>query len=395
MNKAILWTKDFLILTCVHFFIGLNFYLLMVIISVHAIDGFGASPSEAGLAASIFVVGSLVGRLFTGELLRRTGPRKMLYGGLIFGLVMSLLYFGANGIIFLISVRFFHGISFGIAHTAATTIAANIIPRERTGEGMGYYMLATTLATGIGPFLAMFINQRTGFNMIFAACAISAVLALVGALFLTVPEAAVTEERHKAITEFNLRSVFEPRTIPIAIFCGLIYFSYSSVLAFLSVYSRQIRLTDAAGFFFVVYAIAVLISRPHIGRLVDSKGENSVMYPSLLMFLLGMLMLSRTHQWYVLLTAAALIGIGTGGVQSISQAVSVKMTPPHRLGLATSTFWIFNEVGIGMGPFILGLFVPYTGYRGMYACMASVSLACALLYYTVHGRKARRITLVD
>ena len=54
MHKPKLWTKDFLIICFANFFVALNFYLLMVISSVFAIDSFHSSPSEAGLAAGIF-----------------------------------------------------------------------------------------------------------------------------------------------------------------------------------------------------------------------------------------------------------------------------------------------------------------------------------------------------
>ncbi len=67
MNKPKLWTKDFLIISFLHFFITLNFYMLMVVISVFAIDNFHSSPSEAGLSASIFVIGTLIARLFSGK----------------------------------------------------------------------------------------------------------------------------------------------------------------------------------------------------------------------------------------------------------------------------------------------------------------------------------------
>ncbi len=388
MNKPKLWTKDFLIVVLVHFFIALNFYLLMVIVSVFAMDSFQSSPSEAGLAASIFVIGTSIARLFSGRWIERTGRKRMLYSGLILSLAMTLSYFGINGIVTLLVVRLLHGVAFGMAHTATGTIVANIIPQERTGEGIGYYMLAATLATAIGPFLGMFISQYGNFAMVFIACAISAALALACAMFLSVREIALTEEQLETIGGFNLKSFFEPKVIPISIVCGVIYLCYSSVLAFLAVYSREIHLVEAASFFFIMYAISVLLSRPYIGRLVDSAGENSTMYPSIIIFTAGMVVLAQAHHGYVLLVAGILIGVGSGAVQSISQAVSVKVTPPHRMGLATSTFWIFNDVGIGVGPFILGLLIPLTGYRGLYMCMGIVAFACTFLYYILHGKRA-------
>lgn len=389
--KTKLWTKDFFLITFVSFFVALNFYLLMVVISVYAMDNFHSSPSEAGLAASIFIIGALIARLFSGRSIERIGRKKMLYMGVILNLIMSLMYFGVNNIMFLLVVRFLHGAAFGVTSTAAGTIVASIIPKARCGEGLGYYMLSVTLATAIGPFLGMLLNQYGSFNMIFVSCAISAAFNLVNTLMLYVPEMELTEEQLNEMKGFKFNNFFETRAIPISIVCAVIYFCYSSVLSFLTAYAKEINLMDAASFFFIIYAVVVLISRPKVGRLFDSKGENAAMYPAILIFMIGMIILSQAHQGYALLLAGAFIGLGSGAVQSISQAISVKVTPSHRLGLATSTFFMLSDVGMGIGPFIFGLFVPFTGYRGLYVCGGIVAFASLFLYYLVHGKNTMRV----
>lgn len=388
MNKPKLWTKDLLIVTLTNFFVTLNFYLLIVIISVFAMEKFHSTPSEAGLASSIFVIGALIARLFSGKWIEQIGRKKMLYTGLILGLGMTLLYFEINGVMFLFVLRFLHGAAYGITSTATGTIVANIIPKERRGEGLGYFMLSVTLAMAIGPFLGIFISQHGSFSMIFVACAISAALSLVSTFFLSVPEIKLTKEQKEEIKGYKLLNFFEAKVIPISIVCTVVYFCYSSVLSFLTAYSKEIHLVDAASFFFIVAAVVIFISRPFTGRLFDSKGENFIMYPAIIIFMMGMIILSQTHHGYTLLLAAAFIGLGLGVIQSSGQAISVKVTSPHRLGLANSTFFIFIDFGVGIGPFILGLFIPFTGYRGIYMGMAIVAFACTFLYYLLHGKRA-------
>jgi len=105
MNKPRLWTKDFIAVSLVSLFLGLSFYLLLVIISVYAMDTFHSSPSAAGLAASIFLIGGIIARLFFGRWIERIGRRKMLFLGLILNLVMIILYFVASSYILLLVVR--------------------------------------------------------------------------------------------------------------------------------------------------------------------------------------------------------------------------------------------------------------------------------------------------
>lgn len=112
------------------------------------------------------------------------------------------------------------------------------------------------------------------------------------------------------------------------------------------------------------------------------------MYPAILLVAAGMTVLGHARYGYDLLSAGAFIGLGVGAVQACSQAIAVKVSLRHRLGLANSTFFMFAEAGIGLGPFILGLPVPFIGYRGLYRGIAVSALAGIILYHVLHGRKA-------
>jgi len=81
LEKVRLWTKDFVIISFVNFFIALNFYLLMIIISEFAMNKFKALPSEAGLAAGIFIFGALIARLLSGKWIGIIGQQNTLYTG--------------------------------------------------------------------------------------------------------------------------------------------------------------------------------------------------------------------------------------------------------------------------------------------------------------------------
>ena len=159
------------------------------------------------------------------------------------------------------------------------------------------------------------------------------------------------------------------------------------MLTFISLYTKQIHLEEAASFYFLVYAITVLLSRPFSGRLFDIRGANFVVYPCLFIFAMGMLLFSQANQGISLLLAGAIIGFGYGNFISCAQAISIKEVLPHRFGLATSTYFIFVDLGFGVGPYLLGSLVPFTGYRGLYLMMTIVILATIPLYYFLHGRK--------
>ncbi|KHD86907.1 MFS transporter [Heyndrickxia ginsengihumi] len=387
MSRPKLWTKDFLIVSIANFFLYFTFYLLMATITVYATNKFHASPSMAGLASGIFVVGTLIARLFSGRSIERIGRKKMLYIGFIFILIITLLYFFVNSLALLLIIRFLNGAALGIASTATGTIVANIIPKERRGEGTGYYALSVTLAAAVGPFLGMSITEHASFNMNFILCLVLLAISFLASFFLKVPKVTLSIEELEKMKGFKLSNFFEPKVFPIAIISAFIGLGYSSILSFLTSYATEINLVDIASFFFIVYAVTILVSRPFTGRWFDSKGENFVMYPAFLLFAIGLLILSQANQGYAILLAGVFVGLGYGTYSSSGQAIAIKVSPSHRMGLATSTFFIFLDAGVGIGPFLLGLLVPFSGYRGLYVTMAAVIFVCAFLYYFVYGRK--------
>ncbi|AQQ54831.1 MFS transporter [Planococcus lenghuensis] len=383
-----LWTKDFIIVSSINFILALIFYLLMVTIAVYAVDAYGASTSEAGLITGIFIIGALTGRLLTGRVIDSFGRRRILFIGLSCFIAATFLYFIDLNIAFLLFTRFVHGISIGIASTATGTIVAQIIPDARKGEGIGYFSMSTTLSTAVGPFIGLFMTQHFTFQLLFVLCLLFEAIGLVLAFFLKVTEAdpAAVMDAPKGL---KFSSFVEPRAVPIACITLAVSFCYGSVLSFISFYAIELDLVEAAGFFFLVYAIAVLLSRPFTGRLMDRKNANVVMYPALFILAAGMLLLSSADGSVLLLLSGALIGLGFGNIQSTTQAIAVKLTPPHRFGLATSTFFIFMDAGLGFGPYLQGFLISQTSYSMLYAILGAVVLATVPLYYMLHGRKEK------
>ncbi|WP_458354127.1 MFS transporter [Peribacillus frigoritolerans] len=387
-SRARLWTKDFVIVSSINFFITLIFYLLMVTLAIYAVNELDASTSEAGLISGIFIIGTLIGRLFIGRFIDSIGRKKTLFIGLIFFTLTTLLYFVDLGIGFLLLNRLIHGMAMGMASTATGTIVAQIIPATRKGEGIGYYSMSATLATAIGPFIGLFMAQNTSFQVIFSFCLALGVISLITAFFLYVPALKVTAKVSES-KGFKLSNFIEPKALPISIITLLLAFCYSSVLSFISFYAIEIDLVNTASFFFVVYAVAVLLSRPFSGPLMDRKGSNFIMYPAFIIFGIGLLLLSMTANSFTLLAAGFLIGLGFGNMQSSSQAIAVKLTPPHRMGMATSTFFIMLDAGLGFGPYILGFIIPVTGYSTLYVILGVLVIATSVLYYFLHGKKER------
>ena len=393
MSKEKLWTKEFISISVVNFFLMLSMYLLLVTMATYASEEFNASSSTAGLVASIFILGALSGRFFAGRQMEKLGSRKILLGGTVFFILVSLFYFLPTNIYGLMAIRFFHGIGVGFATTATGTIAAHVIPSSRNGEGIGYFSLSAVLSTAVGPLIGIALINYVGYSSIFVFTLVMGIVSLLIALPIKPPK--IKYKPNPDNKGFKLSNYFESRALPIATVILVGAFAYSGILSFIAAYAKEINLVQAGGFYFLVYAIVILISRPFTGRLMDSRGGNSVVYPGLVLFAIGMLVLSQANSSITFLVAAAIIGLGYGNFQSSTQAIAIKVTPPHRMGLANSTYFIFLELGLGLGPFILGSMVPLIGYGGLYLSMVAIIILVIPLYYILHGKNDKELFLSE
>ena len=386
-----LWTRSFVIIWLVNFLNSVCFILLMVVVAKFATDRFNVSPAVAGLSASIFIIGSFVTRPFLGKSIHRIGQTKTLYIGSFLSLALTLAYFAVDSAGTLLLVRFVHGAAHGVAALAVGTIVASVIPAKRYGQGIGYFTLGQTLSTAIAPAIGLVLIASGSFDSIIIICSVAAGIALVLLPFLHVDDVELTPEQVAETKGFKLSNYFEPKAVPIGLALMVAFLCYSSVSSFLALYSEEVGLTTAAGAFFLVYAMAVFFTRPFVGRRFDEMGENSVIYPALVIFAAGLGIMALAAHSVVLLLAAAVLGIGFGAIQACGRALTVKVTPLHRMGQGTSTFYIFGDTGLGLGPLVCGLLIPVTGYRGMYGVMAAAALGALFIYHTLYGRHVGRI----
>lgn len=390
--KEKLWTTTFVVNMLLNFIFYLVFYLPTVVIGTMAMERYHASASIAGILSGIFIVGGFIARLWAGNNMKRLGAKKLLYIGTLIYFLLTFAYFFVHSVVLLLILRLVHGLGFGIAATASGTLAGAIVPSSRRGEGIGYYALSVTLSSAVGPFLSMFLYRTSGFYSLIWLSALLLFIALVGIFFIHVEKTtdnsnSVDNKVHK---KFAWSNYFEKEALPISLIAFLIGISYSSILSFMDAYARNIHLSEAASFFFLVYAITVLLSRPITGRVFDGFGDNFVMYPTYLFFALGLLLIGFAHSGWMLLLAAIFIGLGYGSFSPFGQAIAIRNSEAHRLGITTSTFFGFMDMGVGFGPFILGMFMPLLGYRNLYFASAILALLIAVIYHFVHGRHAKR-----
>ncbi|WP_100331965.1 MFS transporter [Bacillus xiapuensis] len=382
MRKSALWTKDFISVSFSNFFLFIVFYILLVTMPVYALEEMGSTAAEAGLVTTFFLLSAIIIRPFAGQWIEHFGKKKVLISSQIIFFIASLLYFLPDSFEMMLALRFFHGLGFGLATTAAGAMVADIIPDSRRGEGMGYYVMSMNLAMVIGPFLGLTLMQQWDSQTMFAVTVAVTCLALISGIIIRTSEHKEAASA-AAILKIKLRprDLFEFSAIPVALVGCFFSVAYASLLSFVSVYANELHLPEAASYFFVVYAAVLLLSRPFTGRWFDQYGAAVIIYPAIVIFALGMLLLSQTSTALVFLTAAGLIGLGWGTLFPSFQTIAIQKAPPAKKALATATFLSLFDVGIGAGSFIVGLAGTMMSLGQLYLYSSFYILLGMMVYY--------------
>ncbi|OLN92381.1 MFS transporter [Staphylococcus saprophyticus] len=394
--KSPIWTKSFNINFFTNFLINLCMYLLIVIIASYTKSEYHASDSVAGLVTGLFIIGSLIGRFTTGKYVNKIGPKRILLIGLGFLLVTQLFYFIEGSLAFLMVTRLVNGIATGITTTATGTIAAYVTPNDRKSEGISLFSLSLVIGAAIGPFFGLLLINSFPIKLLFTICLLCGIISFIISFIIKLQfEVESNTESKKQTTQskkFNINNYIAKEAVPVAIIMLISGLTYSSILTFLQFFAQEINLVTISSYFFIFYAIASLITRPVAGRLMDQKNENVVAYPAFIFLIITFLTLSITNNGWLLLIAGLCLGAGYGNISSCMQAIAIKVSPPAKYGIATSTYFIGLDLGLGFGPYVLGFFTSAVSYAQLYAIMAIIVLITAIIYYFVHGRKVKNLS---
>lgn|SRR5690625_607090 len=379
-----IWTRDFILICLANFFIFLGFQMTLPTLPLF-VKELGGSDQSIGWIVGIFTFSALIFRPIAGQLLETKG-RKFVY---MFGLAIFAVTVGAfavvTTIILLLVMRFLQGIGFGFASTATGTIATDLIPPKRRGEGMGYFGLSGNLALAFGPALGLTLVDVITFPQLFIVCAAIVLVAFTLSSFVKYKKVEASPDRAATI-QFD---IFEKTAIQPSILLFFLTFTFGGIASFLPLYAAQ-KSVDGIEMYFLTYAIFLMISRTFAGRIYDLRGHTYVFPPGVIMIFIAMLLLSWLPSTTVLLIAAATYGLGFGSVQPALQAWAVDAAAADRKGMANATFFSFFDLGIGIGAIIFGWIAQQFGYGYIYLTSASSVIISLLIYITLLIRAKRR-----
>lgn len=362
-----------------YFLMAMGFYFLLPTMPVFAVKALGADISQVGYIIGIYTLSAVAIRPLAGYALDTYGRKKVFLWAMGFFTFFMISYYLAFSLALLFLLRLLHGFAWGVTTTGGGTIAADLLPPARRGEGIGYFGLTMTLAMALGPMLGLWLMGDSQYATLFFAAGLLAALALLTATMVRHPELNLSKGK------ISWNSFVENRVLPL---CTVIFFSsltYGGIVSFITLYSEEIGISNA-GLFFLIYAAVMSITRPFAGRIMDRRGPAPVLITGFITMIAGFTVLWSSQGLASFAAAATLIGIGNGNIWPTLQTMVINMVEPQRRGVANSTFFSAIDLGIGAGSVALGWLAQGTSIGTMYLVCALI-LIIPLVYLFTHVLK--------
>lgn len=398
-----LWTRGFVLACAANIAMFFTVHLLLSTVAGYVVGRFGVGDAVGGVAAAVFIVGTVVARLLAGMLIERFGPRLLLVLAFAAFVIAPLLYWASGAVWLLLVVRTLHGMTFGVGSTVIAGAAVSRIPAARRAEGTTHYSSSTLIGVAAGPVVGLALaGSGAGFGPIAVTAAVVSAAGLLVAFALplasraekaTGPTSGHAGQGAQAGGEAprtGWARFVEPGAVPSAVIGTLYSIGYAAIVTFLATLAQERGLGAAAGLFFVVYAVTVLVFRLFTGRLMDKTSPNVVMIPAFVLFAAALALLSVAQDVVGLFGAAVLVALGYGQLQSAGQTISVIQVPEGRGGMGASTYFLGIDIGMGVGPILAGVLVEWVGIGPMYLVLGVFVLALLPLYWWIQGRHLRR-----
>jgi MFS family permease len=373
-------TRDFALVCFAHFAFSLVFALLIPTLPIY-LSRLGSTEAEIGVLIGTFFFSSVVLRPFVGGTLLRISERTIMsIGSLLFALT-SLAYLLAAPFWPFLIVRVFQGIGFAFFHTAAYTLVANISPRGNLGEAISYIYMVFNLSGALGPLIGMFLVNHSSFTVLFLVCVGLSLCSLLAVNKLGRRQAALLSDPPIGGGFFLSWKAIPPSIV--SFFC---LFIWGGIAAFFPLHAINHGVANP-GLFFATVATMLILGRAFGARILDLYGKERIILPCLFGYIIsvGILAYSKTLPMFILV--AIIYGAGHAFLGPTLLAYALDRADSSRSPVI-GTFTALSDLGMSLGPVIMGIIIRSTNYFTMFLCLVLTGLI-NLNYFYFFVRKQR------
>jgi MFS family permease len=372
-------TRDFMLGFISQFAFSIAYHILYPTLPIY-LSRLGSMEVDIGVLIGIFGVSSLVFRPFIGRALVKIPEKKFMIVGAILFAATSVAYLFALPFWPFFIVRVFQGFGLAFFYTASFTFISNISPEARRGQTVGYYLLAVNISLAISPALGMFVINHFSFTLLFLICLCLSLCSLFTTNKLR-NRAVLTLEDSSTKENFLLSR----QALPSSIISFFFSFTWGALTAFFPLYAINHGVVNP-GFFFTVVAIMLILGRGLGGRVLDLYNRERVILPCIITCIISMALLAFSTSLPMFILVAVIWGIGHAFLFPSLLVYAIEKMESAR-GPAMGTFTGFSDLGMSLGPAIMGIIIHLTSYSTMFLFLALAGIINLNYFYFLVRKK--------
>lgn len=368
-----IWNKKFILLFITNLLMMATFYASVPILPIYCQEN-GITGSKIGIVLTSMSVATVLFRPVAGYILDNFN-RYHVYVLFLALFCLPFLGFAAFPVYgVLILIRLYMGAVYSVCGSATTTLAGDVLPPDKVGQGVNRFALTISLGMAAGPFIGIQVQNHMSSKASFLVLFVLTVIALICVSFCKIEYPKV--ERKK----FVLADAFYKPALPFMFNMMFIMVPFGAVIAYSSIFAQEKGLSAATPYFYIFLVAGMLISKFSTQKMIDGGKHKILVVISLIVLLFTMgsyfFMETAVH----LLLAGFLLGLGYGVLQPLFQSFVTGTTPGPKRGTANATYLLSYDIGIGIGSFVMGLFQESIGLAAGFSLTAAAYVIGGIIY---------------
>ncbi|MEA5570610.1 MFS transporter [Calothrix sp. UHCC 0171] len=341
----------------------------------------GANKQQIGIVMGSFAIGLLIFRPYLGKMADERSRKLVLMIGLSVAALAPLGYAVVKSVPMLMALRAFHGISIAAFTTAYSALVADMAPREKRGEVLGYMSLVNPVGMAIGPALGGYLQAKFGYVPLFFTSTAIATLGFLCTLQISNP-ALIEAFPHQKNSEGSWQILFSPRVRVPAIVMLLVGLAFGTLSTFVPLFIKSTRVNLNPGLFYTAAALTSFSTRFITGKISDRIGRGLFITIGIACYSWSMFLLWQANTATAFLVAGAIEGIGGGTMIPMIVAMMADRSYPQERGKIFALCVAGFDVGIAIAGPVFGAAAESVGYRNMFAFAGILTLIAIIVFVT-------------
>ena len=359
------------------------------------VKGLGASDSILGIIAAASPLAGIVFSFPIGFAADKIGKRKLLIISAIIFTLAPLLYLTVSNPLFLIPIRFFHGMATAIMGPVASAIIISFFDKSK-GEKLGLYSSATlfgrTLAPLLGGFLISFFAYRGGifnYQIVYLAAFILSLPIIF--LALLIPKQNGTDVKSFSLSEMIavLKRFLKSGLVTATAMIDMsTYFIYGVLEAYLPLLLIQKGIpADKIGLLFSIQVISIALSKPFFGRLADRIDKRIQILSGIIILIVTTCLIPLSPNYYVIIIDVLFFGLGMSLSTIATSTYIADNVAKTELASSLGLLSAIMDIGQSFGPFLVGFIATIYSYQIGFYFSGIVAIITAGFFYIEAYRK--------